>query len=99
MRVQHAKKGFGNLRELILQLLADTGGEVSEGLNQSLDVRVLAGVRAEAETRRNLGKFLGKLGRLVPDEEQLVFVVTQQLGAHRSAPWTSKSPVASLRTE
>src|SRR5262249_12693006 len=72
---------------------------VGEGLDEALDVRVLAGIGTQAQPGRDLGVSLGELAGQPADVGQLAVVVGQQGIAHGSTPLTSKSPVAGLRME
>src|SRR5262249_16525453 len=70
-----------------------------EGLDQALDVRVLAGIGSQAQPGRDLGVGGGELAGQPADVGQLPVVVGQQGIAHGSTPLTSKAPVAGFRVE
>ena len=86
MRVQDAEQGVGQFREVVLELGPGAGVEVGERLDEPLDVRVLAGVRAEAQASGDLRVGLGELGPEPADVGQLAVVERQQLVGHRPAP-------------
>ena len=86
MRVDDAQQRLGDLRELVIDLEVDTGGEERERLQQPFDVGIFAFVRLEVQARRDLRILLGKLRAHPAQEAELAFVVQQQFVAHVNRP-------------
>lgn len=60
MRVQHTEQGIRNLRKLIIDLEMNSRRKEREGLDQPLDMRVLAFIGLQQEAASYLGIGLGE---------------------------------------
>ncbi len=92
--VQDPEERFRDLRELVVDLEAHARREEGEGLEEALDVRVLALVRLELQAGRDLRVLVRELGPHLAKEAQLALVVLQEVAAHHS-PFTAKLPLPS----
>src|SRR5262249_40215852 len=61
---------------------ANSSGQESEGLDQTLNVRVFTAIALEREPGGNLGILFGKLGAHLAHESQFTFVIAKQFVAH-----------------
>src|SRR5690606_12011218 len=67
------------LRVVVFQLLGDPGAEQGEGLDQTLDVRILAAVGRDQQPSGDLRVTLGELAPVATQEGELALVVGQQV--------------------
>jgi len=66
--MQHAQEGRGDLGEVVVQTHLDPGREHGEGLDEALDVGILAFVRLEQQLARHCRIAVGEIAQLAPDE-------------------------------
>ena len=86
MRIQDVEEGFGQLRQLIVELPVNPGGQEGEAFQQAFDVRILAAIRLQSEPLSDLPMFLGKLRAHLAQKAQLPLVIADQLIRHRLLP-------------
>src|SRR5262245_22102201 len=76
----------------------DTPGEKGKGLDQALDVGILALVCFEKQATGDLGVFYGKLCPDLSQEVQLTLIICEEVIRHQSCPCTTYSWVFSRKT-
>src|SRR6185436_12793710 len=89
MRVQGIQQGFGDFRELVIQLVVDASAEQSKCFDQAFDVRILARVRAQHEAASSGRILFGELRGHLADKSQLAFVIWEKVFSHEDAPETA----------
>ena len=68
MRIEHLQQALRQLREIVVELAVDAGGDEGEALQQPLDVRIVGGFAGQAQPagdlRMLLGEFAGQLAQI-----------------------------------
>ncbi len=78
VRVNHRQQRVGNLRVLVVELLADPRRQQRECLDHPFDVRILAPARLQRQQAGHLGIRLRELVSQVPEEHQLAVVIVEE---------------------
>ena len=79
MRIENVEKRLGDLGEFVIDLVMDAPGYQGKGLDEALDVRVLALIGLKGQPPGDLGIARGKFLTQAANETQLVFVVREQV--------------------
>src|SRR5450830_673534 len=79
MGKQQVEQRFGELRIVVVEALADPGAQQSDGLDQALDVGIVAGFAAQLQLGRHFRIALGVFPAQGAQEHQLAFVLGKQL--------------------
>ena len=80
------KEGFRQLRQLVIELLVNPGGQEGKALQQAFDVRILTAIRLQSEALRDLPVFLGKFRAHLAQKPQFPLVKADQIIRHRLLP-------------
>ena len=90
MRVEDFQQALRQLREIVVELAVDAGGDEGEALQQPLDVRIVGGFAGKAQPAGDLRMLLGEFGGQLAQIAEFAVVVGVQLVKHRAAPARSR---------
>ena len=88
MRVKRIQQRFGDLREIVIQLVVDAATQQCEGFDEPFHMRIFGNPAPQHEATRHARILIRELRRHLPNEIQFALVVWQQLVSQAFPPET-----------